>query len=87
MPLRGRNLDSMSDTFGTSLFNRVAQFASLVSPRWGDEEGVDLTRGSAALHPWLACLAPLGRNRPWGEIDLGAKSNLGRNRPWGEIDR
>jgi hypothetical protein len=33
-----------------------------VSPRWGEEEIImTSTRGSAALHPWLACLAPLGR--------------------------
>jgi hypothetical protein len=49
----------MSGMFGTIF----SQLASLVSPRWGDEGRLDLTRGFAALHPWLASLAPLGRNQ------------------------
>jgi putative heme-binding domain-containing protein len=56
MPL-GTEPYSMDGTLGIG-----SQLTSLVSPRWGDVERFDLTRGSAALHPWLACLAPLGRN-------------------------
>jgi prepilin-type N-terminal cleavage/methylation domain-containing protein len=50
----------MNGKFGS--YSIDSQFASLVLPRWGNERCIRMTRGSAPLHPWLACLAPLGRN-------------------------
>jgi hypothetical protein len=77
----GTEFSSKNGTIGISC-SIISQLVSLVSPRWADERPFDVTRGSAALHPWLACLAPLGRNslHPW----LACLAPLGRNslHPW-----
>jgi hypothetical protein len=72
----GTEFSSKNGTIGISC-SIISQLVSLVSPRWGDERPFDVTRGSAALHPWLACLAPLGRNslHPWP----ACLAPLGRN--------